>query len=266
MGVTPGNGGGNGGGGSTGDAVFTVDIDGQGFTGQTVLANINEDGLAVNATTGTQVIGFQIFNPSVGSYDLANSNQAILLYDTDASNEESNAYLATSGTIRLTTVDNTNNVVSGTFDANLMEFFGATGDVSFTNGIFQNIPFTGEVPTDMATATINGTAFNASLFPVVNSGNNYSVVFDNDLGEQINLAFPGDVEPGTYTITAMGNYSASYTLNDVVYSGTADSGSIVITSNVDGVVSGTFTFSAVNDMDPMDIVQISDGEFVIDIN
>ena len=266
VGQNPNNGGDDGGMTGGGDSSFTVDIDGQGFTGQTVQANVNEDGLAVNAITGSQAIAFQIFNPNVGSYNLANTDQAILLYDTDLTDEESDTYLATSGTINLTSVDNTNNVVSGTFNANLMEFFGATGDVVFTNGIFENIPFSGMAPTDRATAMINGTSFNASLFPVANIDNNYSVVFDNDMGEQINLAFPGDVAPGTYPIAAMGNYSATYRLDDVNYSGSVDSGNIVITSNESGVVSGTFEFSAVNDTNPMDIVQITQGEFTIDIN
>tara|TARA_R100000935_G_scaffold31420_1_gene51935 strand:+ start:5799 stop:6905 length:1107 start_codon:yes stop_codon:yes gene_type:complete len=256
-----------GGGGST-SGIFDFDIvDGDAFEGVSISAVSNEDGLLVDATVGTRQAGFQIFNPVQGTtYDLSDPDQAILLYDTDISNEESDVFFAISGSLTLSTYNTNTNIAGGSFSGVMQEFF-TESTITVENGIFQNIEFSVEEPVNSCTATIDGAGFNASLFPVVFVQETIQVTFDDDMGRQIRIIFPDNIIEGTYDLAATPEiYSATYTESDVDYTGVENSGSIVITNVENDVVTGSFNFDVVNDGDPEDVIVITSGEFVIDVS
>ena len=134
---------GDGGGGSGEDAVFEVELDGDLFESEQIVdAVLNEDGLLISATQGNRQVGFQIFDPSVGTFDInAETGEAIVLYDSDISDVESTAYASSSGTLEITELDMANGTVSGTFSGVLQDLFMQEADIQMTNGNFENISF-----------------------------------------------------------------------------------------------------------------------------
>lgn len=261
-----------GGGGNNANAIFTADIDGtfNDFS-SSVMAEQTQDGLSIG-TLGDPTLVLQVFNPSVGSFtvDAANTNTgAILLYSSGANS----LYVPASGTVTISAYDDVNNSVTGTFNGVMQDIGGADPDVVITNGIFQNINFVIGMATDMASATVNGDSFVADLFATAESGNSVGVTFSNSVNEEIGLTFPLNITTGTYPIEAFGSgamYLGTYS-NDNVNSGSthrsvAGSGDLVITDVTAGIITGTFSFTAVDPADMNSSFDITNGSFVIDIN
>ena len=178
---------------------FQVELDGELLVGQNISATLNADGLMITATNGVREIGFQIFDPMLGTFDLSDETNAIVLYDPDNTNDEDFLFHSSEGSIIITALDEANGSVSGNFSGILTELFGAAPDIQMTNGIFENISFETAAPSDSATALINGEPFDATIFPVVFAGN-IQVTFSNDLEDSITLIFTRGVSIGTYPI------------------------------------------------------------------
>lgn len=249
--------------------IFQVELDGNLLVGESISASFNADGLLISATNGVQEISFQIFDPTMGSFDLQDEEQAIVLYDPDNTNDTDFLFHSTGGTINITALDETAGTVSGNFDGILTELFDAAPDIQMTNGIFENITFSTNAPTDSATALIDGVAFDATIFPIVFVGGTIQATFSNDLNESITLIFPSGVSGGTYQITAPpAGYSGKYTVDtgtgEQVYNSIAGMGEIVITSIANNILVGSFHFDAEDGAG--NTVSITEGEFTIDIN
>lgn len=268
-----GNGGGGSGGGSNSDALFEVELDGELFEGEEIVdAVLNEDGLLISATQGNQQVGFQIFDPAVGTYDInAESSEGIVLYDPDNTDNESTSYASASGTLEITALDMANGTISGTFSGVLQDLFMEEADIQMTNGIFENISFSTDGPTNTGSATIDGESFNANIFPVVYVNNQIQVSLDNDLDEKIIIYFPEDITTGTHTVgdgNSVEDYSASYSVenagNTTDYYSVADSGEIIVDSFQNDIVSGTFNFTVENTSG--DTITITNGEFTVDVS
>lgn len=246
---------------------FEVALDGELFTGQTTEAALNEEGLSIASNSGAQNMGLQVYNPEQGgTYDLnSEATQALVLYDPDTGSEEI-AYASSAGSLTITSIDSTNQTVSGTFNGTLTEASGAQADIEMTDGVFENIPYSGDSSQDEGSALVDGEAFEANVFPTVTSGNQLTIVLDNDLDKKINLNLPvNNLEESTHTITASPDaYSADYIAEDnngetVFFSSVADSGSIVISSLTSDRISGTFSFEGENDQGTT--VDVTEGSF-----
>ncbi len=250
--------------------IFQVELDGELLVGETITASLNADGLKINATNGIRQIGFQIFDPQLGSFSLLNDEDALVIYDPDITDDESLAYHTSDGTINITSLDMANGKVSGDFSGILTEFFGSAADIEMTNGIFQDINFSTTASPDSASALINGEPFDATIFPVVFVSGTIQVNFSNDLDEEIRIIFPENVSEGIYPVTAPpAMYSATYTIEtapgtEMEYDAIPDSGEIIITSVVNEVVKGTFHFQVENSTG--EIIDITEGEFIIDVS
>ncbi|MDQ7916395.1 DUF6252 family protein [Mesonia sp. MT50] len=251
------------------NTLFEVELDGDLFANDDVQAVLNEDGLAMQVLVGNEQFVIQIFDPSVGTFTLGSDAGAegFILYDVDSTNEESAVYSSVSGTLTISSLDMNNNVVAGTFSGALEEALGEGADIAMTNGVFEDVQFSTEESPNMATATIDGEAFEANVFAwaSVTGGSSFAIVFDNDLDTDIQLTLPNNVDVGTYSITdSLNDYSAMVTLDAVSYDSVADSGEIDITSAVGGILEGTFNFTA-KDNAGNEIV-VESGVFVYDNN
>ena len=123
-------------------ASMSATIDGNSWTAVTRVT-VRESGKF--NITGTsidgQVINLTTFSDSVKTYTLQppTSMQFSGLYNPDATAPATDNYLATTGTVTITSIDETNKKVSGTF-----EFTGKknlTESVSITNGTFSNLGY-----------------------------------------------------------------------------------------------------------------------------
>ena len=264
---------GDGGGGSGEDAIFEVELDGDLFESEQIVdAVLNEDGLLISATQGNKQVGFQIFAPSVGTFDInAETGEAIVLYDSDITDVESTAYASSSGTLEITELDMANGIVSGTFSGVLQDLFMQEADIQMTNGNFENISFSTDGPTNIGSAVIEGDSFDANIFPVVFVNGQIQVSLDNDLDEEIVLYFPESISTGTYSVTdgsLVEDYSAAYNLGNggstTTYHSVPDSGEIIVDSFQNDVVSGTFSFTVENSNG--DTISITQGEFTVDVS
>lgn len=256
-----------------GDFNFEVKLDGEQFTGEEITgASLNEDGLLISATMGNKEIGFQIFNPEVGIYDISADDEGLVLYDPNNTDDESPLFSSSGGTLEITELDMENGTVSGTFSGTLTEAFGSESDIEMTEGVFENIQFSTAAPTEAGTALIDGEEFNANVFPKTFLEQTVQVDLDNNLNEVISLRLPEDLTPGTYAITtgdSTTDFSAVYRFtdadgNEFYYNSVADSGEIVIDSVESDIVTGTFNFTgeAYNG----DTVEVTEGEFTVDIS
>ena len=251
------------------NTLFEVELDGDLFANDDVQAVLNEDGLVMQVLVGNEQFAIQIFDPSVGTFTIGNDAGAdgLILYDVDSTNEESAVYSAVSGTLTISSLDMNNKVVAGTFSGTLEEIFGQEVDIIMTNGIFEDVQFSSEESPNMATATINGEAFDANVFAsgTIVGSSSFAVVFDNDLDTDIQLTLPNTVEVGTYPITAnLEIYSALVTLDNVSYNSVAGSGEIQITSVAGNILEGTFNFTVIDNAGNEIVVEA--GVFVFDNN
>ncbi len=255
------------------DPLFEVELDGELFEGSEITdAVLNEDGLLISATQGNKLVGFQIYDPAVGVYDInADAEEGLVQYDADITDDESTVYISASGTLEITELDMANRIVSGTFSGTLQDLFMEEVDIEMTNGVFENISFSTDGPTNTGSAIIDGEDFNANVFPVVFVNGQIQVSLDNDLNEDIVIYFPEDIATGTYSVgdgSLVEDYSAAYNVEEggttTEYHSVPDSGEIVVESFQNDIVSGTFSFTVENDNG--DTITITDGEFTVDVS
>ncbi|AGC78470.1 hypothetical protein LX97_02795 [Nonlabens dokdonensis] len=253
------------------NAVFTATVNGTAYVGSIVEATLNSDGLIIESEQGNLSLGFQVFDPVVGTFNVDTASSmtgALLVYANEPSNL---AWIASTGEVVITEIDMTNQTVTGTFQGLAQEIFGSDTDRAITNGVFQNIPYTTDEGSDMATADVNGMPFVADLFPIGEINNRQTIVFDSGLDERIAISVPSNITAGTYPIENFsgGTYSGYYE-NDSVNMGAqhdsvAGTGSIVITDRTGDVITGTFDFTATDPNNPSSTFTITNGQFVVEM-
>ncbi len=253
------------------NAVFTADINGTAYVGSIVEATLNNDGLIIESEQGTFSLGFQVFDPVVGTFNVDTASSmtgALLVYANVPANL---AWIASTGEVVITEIDMTNQTVTGTFQGVAQEIFGSDTDRVITNGIFQNIPYTTDEGSDMATADVNGMPFVADLFPIAEVNNRQTIVFDSGLDERIAISIPSDITAGTYPIEDFsgGIYSGYYESDSVnmgaQHDSVAGTGSIVISNRTGDVITGTFAFTATDPNNPSSTFTITNGQFVVEM-
>ena len=223
-------------------------------------------GLQIQAATlGTYPAGqnLLVFNPSGSEYGYASFNTASPTENT--------------GSITISNIDTVNKTISGTFTfkgywTNTTE----TGvlPISFTNGIFNNIPYTTTTipnPTtpDTFFAKVDGSEFvetTIDVAEVIASGfpNSYSIVGSKANGDNIGLRISKNLAVGTYPFNGPFNQdlTSNCVLNSLLY--TSDTGSFTIISKTATRIKGTFNI-VVNNFSTSQNKTITEGAFDVEL-
>lgn len=263
-------------------AVFTVDIDGQNFTATSTTVVIGNGLITIGGFKGTQGehIALVVDGTQPGTYtdalmSYAPSNASEYSYTNINPDLEENQN--PTGSVVITSIDTVNHTISGTFT-----FTGwwSDGDVElptkvFTNGVFQNLPYTGGPGTnpipgaDTFVATLDGTFNNYSsdlAVIVAGEGENETLSLNaNHNTHDIILYMKTNTAAGTYNLTGdmMVLPRAKYydAATDTDYN--IDEGQIIITSNNGTRMVGTFSL-VVKNGEGVTIHNISEGGFDVD--
>ena len=254
-----------------GPAVFKADFSGETWNSTMAQAVVSSNFISIGATRADgSTFSILINATGPGTYP-ANTN--IVAY-TPATSEYGywSINLANdsedTGSVTITSVNTTNNTVSGTFN-----FKGYWSDdtvtsiipVQFTNGVFTNIPFIPNTATgDTFFAKVDGVEFLDTLLTGATVGDGpdewLNVVAVNASLDDITIAFKKSIGPGTYTITNSTTDDVSCFLSPASggddFDGT--SGTLTITSLTTDRVKGTFNFVG---SDGVTTKTISEGSF-----
>lgn len=249
-----------------GFGIFQADFSGKTWSANETQATISGHFIEISATNSKgESFGIMIEGAAVGTY-AANIN--IITYNPAGSEYgywgvNDNDPDEDTGSITITSINTETKTISGTF-----HFKGYWSDtdnpktpVTFTNGIFKDIPYiTEEETADVFTAKVGGVNFNTtdimtSLFDF-NSSEYIAIGAEDASSNSISVNVKSNLIPGTYQITgntATDVVQASYTiLTDINFK--AVSGSVTITSITDDRVKGTFSFTT-NGATPFNITQ-----------
>lgn len=246
-----------------GEAVFKVDFSGQTYTATSTQAVIGNGLITIGGFRGTngESVAFVLDGTTVGTYD----EEALISYDPGNASEftYSNFNISTgetSGSVIVTSIDTESHTISGTFS-----FTGWWGDeeagvapIVFTNGVFEDIPYTGGPGTnpigeDEFVATVDGTFINYAndLIVAVSGEGNNEVMSLNAVHDthKIILHLKTNSAAGTYNLTSdmLAWPKARYydEATDTEYN--ISEGQIIITSNNGTSMVGTFSFPVIND-------------------
>lgn len=262
-----------------GAAVFKVDFSGQTYVATSTIATVGDGLITIGGLKGTngEMVSIIIEGTAAGTYD---ASKALMDYNPGGASEYSytNFNLGTgeeSGTVTITSINTTNKTISGTFS-----FTGWWGNdeenlpsVAFTNGQFENIPYTGGVPTggEFFDATVDGQEFTYAgsdlAVAVAGGGGGTDIVSVNAYGDshRLILTFPANITAGTYAFaTGVADIKARYRdAEGVEYQ--IDGGSLTIVSNQGGWVKGNFSFQVKDDTGAT-IHTVTAGDFNLEID
>lgn len=255
---------------------FQVNIDGQQFTASVAQAAFEQGVLNISggstSTTGS-VVSLTALGSQEGTYT---NQQASIMYipniseqsfytNIDINAEPGNNY---NGSIIITDIDTVNKTVSGTFSGTV--YWNMPGEemepVVLTGGTFTDVPYTGS-PTPVTnpddeyfTAVVDGVEKDFTNIQAAPTGDNLQIIGLLLSGEAIQMLVDADITPGTYqfgsasaTMIAYQNLSDAYPF---------DEGSLTITNNSDGFITGTFSFTGTNFDD--ETIEVT-GEFNVEL-
>jgi hypothetical protein len=238
----------------SGSAVFKVDFNGETYVATNTLATVGNGLISIGGLKGSngQAVSIVIEGTTTGTY----SGGDVALMDYNPGNSEysySNLFVegADAGSVTISSIDTANKTISGTF-----HFLGKWTDdeanipsITFTNGTFTNIPYTGGIatPDEFFKATVDGTPFSyagSDLAVVVAEGTPTLITINAiNANHKFNISFPDTITQGTYTfqvgasVTARARYTDAQDNNYNITGGT-----LTITSNANGWVAGSFSF------------------------
>ncbi len=241
-------------------------VDGEIFRSSSKKAMIHDDGtLVIMGSEGDKSISFTIATSKMGTYKMGQTlNEVSFKKDQTkffAQNQE------TQGEVIITEIYN--NEISGKFYfKDLKDNNG--NSTSFDNGWFYRLPIEAAVIEDIVTQEINPCLLNASLTAMVDGyemitddhsarpfgvGNVSIMIKATNIENEIEIVFPSNASPGTYSLSGSGDYSATFTKRKDKSS--ALGGTLIITEhNLDSqCISGSFEFETRSG------VQVSEGVF-----
>ncbi len=249
-------------------SLFKVNIDGTLYTADESQAAIGEGLISVAGMRGNdgEMVTIIVNATTIGTY----TEEAIMVYyENDADENGYNNFLENPGTVTISEINTTNNTISGTFS-----FTGVNdaGDEKvFTNGVFENVPYTTENTTDdVFTATVDDTFIdyaNSVAVTLVGGGGGTDNIGIQGIGQNgagIRLSISDALAEGIYPIsnepssTARGYFSIDED-NEL----SASTGSLTITSKVGGRIAGTFQY-VITDGSGAVIHEVTDGEFDVE--
>ena len=242
-------------------ASFEVDFNGETFVASNAVAIMGNGTISLggfNTSTG-QEFGIVIDGTAVGSY----SDDALLMsYTPDAGSEYTYSNMniiegLSSGEVTITEIDTENHTISGTFS-----FTGWWGDeeanvppIEFTNGVFENVPYTGNnpIPTEeYFVATLDDEEIDHSndLMVTTADGGTGETITLHAQGEDhsISLYLSAGLTAGNYVFSdeIMADVSASFEdAEGIEYDITG--GQLIITTNENGWMEATFEFVVKDD-------------------
>ncbi|WP_298139448.1 DUF6252 family protein [Flavobacterium sp.] len=273
--IDPSSGGGSGGGGGGGGTVtgtFKVDFDGQTFVANVTQAIVNSEYIAISGLKTSTGEFFQITIPNgtVGTYtwdDFDSTGMGLGLVYSNGSVSESSFVSVSNGDVNfadfpeyndtaevnIVSLNSSTNNITGTFKFTGVRFTDDTGDTietkEFTNGQF-NLTYTSDTtsPSDNSFfAKLNGASFNPTNVDGYNNSGVISIIGRRGAVENINLAFPNTITPGTYNIEFGGTYMGNYILNSTgegVFGGETGTVTIISHNTSTKRIKGTFNFNA----------------------
>ncbi|OYQ38099.1 hypothetical protein CHU92_06690 [Flavobacterium cyanobacteriorum] len=256
-----------------GNQSFTVDMDGQPFVATSTSAVISQGLIVISGVRGNngETVGIAIPSTTVGTYS---GDVAFLSYESSSVaeytyNNDNPTTGQSSGTVTITSINTVNQTISGTFS-----FIGYWGNqaenrpsIQFTNGVFNNIPYTGTIPDpgeEYFRATVNGTAKNYSNIVVGSTTESVSIggTIVSPMSNVQVIIPTEDLLPGTYPI---GNDILTGVVGKVsdgaIDNFTSVSGSLTIISITNGWIKGTFSFSAIGPSGSGQPVSVTNGSF-----
>jgi hypothetical protein len=259
----------------TGPAIFKVDFSGSTFTATTAQAVVGDGVIAIMGIRGTngESVSLALPGSTTGTYS---GDEVLMVYSPTAASEYQFANidneLASNGSVVITSINTTNHTISGTFS-----FTGHWSDteanlpsIAFTNGSFQNIPYTGTIidPNDeeYMRALVDGVEKEYGIIASLAAGENVS--FSGTIVSPMSsmqIMVPANITPGTYPLGG-GPFEgpvAIYHNNPEGFPYNATSGSITIISNSGGWIEGEFEFTGTDADD--NTVEVTDGEFNIEL-
>ncbi|WP_294818662.1 DUF6252 family protein [uncultured Flavobacterium sp.] len=244
----------------TGPAIFKVDFSGSTYTADEAQAVVTANSIMISGIKANgSVFALSVPGSTTGTYDGADGvlmtykptvTSAFMYMNADPALEIETP----TGSITITSINTAAQTISGTFN-----FTGYWSDeaanqpnIAFTNGSFQNIPYTGNVgpqPTSLFKVSIDGTQFTADeALATMGEGLTNIVGLRGANNEYVAIVINA-TESGTYTEEAIMSYAASEDAEDV-YSNllTEGNGTVTITINTaNNTISGSFSFTGVND-------------------
>jgi len=272
---------GNGNGNNNTNGVFKVDFGGQTWTATSTEAIMYSNAIQIGGlkTSNGQTFGFALNGNSVGTYD---STSNLIAYDPDSSSSSGDVYWAvnptnpsvSAGTATITNIDTVNKKISGTFT-----FTGYWSDlsvsnippISFTNGVFTNIPYTTgtNTSTDLFYAKVDGTEFvedQVDVSEVIASGypDSYSIVGAKADGQNVGLRISKALGVGTYNFNGAfnQNLTATCVFNSLLY--TSDTGALTISEKTATRIKGTFSL-VVSNFTTSQTKTITQGSFDVEL-
>ncbi|GGB68804.1 hypothetical protein GCM10007424_06020 [Flavobacterium suaedae] len=277
----------------TGSGSFQVNIDGELFTATQTQAVIGEGLIAIqgsgsNGKNVSLVLEGEAAPSSIGEYE---PSDVLMIYQPET-NPDDYGYINYNpdlviggeipddiyeGSFTITDIDTVNKTISGTFS--FTGYWSNTDDeiesVELTSGVFTDVSYADNTTNpnpgsdeDYIVADIDGTETDFTIAVALVSGNFLTVSGQNVAPpKQIQLMMDADIEAGTYSITEDGGFgngvTAMYSEGLALY--VVSSGELTIISNDGDVIKGTFEFSAYNSDDENDTIDITNGDFEMQI-
>lgn len=263
-----------------GPAVFKVDFGGETFVASTAMAQVQGNTVNISGVRGTA--GETVALTIIGGTSTGNYTNAVQMYVPSAttgmfySNMNPSAG-GVNGSVVITNINTSAHTISGTFS-----FTGHYNDptqnlpsVAFTNGSFQNIPYTGTMPgtepepqpnTKYFKAKVDGTMTNFPNVVGFHLANTYSLSGTNGI-DMMTITMPDNITAGTYPIgDDLDGVMATYMVQNPQQESYSSlpGGSITIISVGGGWVKGTFSYSAEN-FDGDDTIQVTEGSFNVQL-
>ncbi len=276
---------------------FKVDFDGKTFVATTVQALVNSEFISISGLKMPSGELVQITLPApynkVGTYtwktvtagggimalayNPAGGTGGFLSVDKSTMNTPDFAAYTDTAKIIISKIDVVNSKISGTFEFTGFRYKDPIGGTlaietkKLTNGSFTDITFTKDVvvtPTkNTFSAKLDGVVFTPAYINGLNAGGLISIIGRRGLIENIGLALPSTINPGTYDLDSFGENRGLYIKNNNTDgSGIfgAEVGSVTITSHdkTNKKIVGTFKFTA-NSLLLSEKHNITDGVFNI---
>ncbi len=247
---------------------FHVKLDGEVYDAESIQGELStNNGLVINTSSDVKRFKLQVDNPTETTYDIS-SGAVSLSYTPDVNANPSIEYAATAGTLTITSIDQANNLVSGTFSGTLTDVDNPGNTITMTEGVFEDISVNpsdnGSVyfidakidTTNFGSSTVSDTTLNGGLIGVRGE--------DQATGTSLQLNIPANVTTGNYAISETGAFSAVYTdAAGTDYITVNNSGNFAVSQRNGDIISGSFSFSVRNAAG--EVFQVTQGQFNIDL-
>lgn len=239
-------------GGNGESGVFKADFNGSTWTAKETEAIISGNFIQIAAINSKgENFGIMIEGSTAGTYaanvNIVSYSPAGTEYGYLAIND--NNPTENTGSVIITSINTTNKTISGTF-----HFKGYWSDVpntkapiTFTNGVFKDIPYiTQEETADVFTAKVGGANFVAIDILTAEIGigsDNFITIGAQDVNSNtISISIKTTLGIGSHTITNTVGANVQGYYEDINDEYTAVSGNITITSKTSDRIKGTFEF------------------------